>query len=60
MNWQPIKYYDAMAKKPKHCVFYVEEDTTGRNLTLPARISAGRFHGDREVTKFIELPDPED
>ena len=57
MNWEPIKIYDAMKKKPlQFVVFLVEESTNGRN-TLPQTISTSRMMGFRVITHFCLLPD---
>lgn len=60
MEWKPIEIYDAMKKKPKYCVFFVEATKPNRysNHFLREVITTERYYGNRETTMFCELPEP--
>ena len=55
-NWQPIETYDALKKKPRFAVFYVEATTAGRGY-LSEMIVTERLFGYRTITHWVALPD---
>lgn len=56
MQWEPIEKYDAMKRKPKHAVFFVESMMSGKS-ELPAMIVTERRFGWRVVTHYFVLPE---
>lgn len=57
MEWRPIDEYDAMKKKPKHVVFWMEKAGHSR-VQLDAGICKDRHYGFRVITHFCVLPQP--
>lgn len=56
MQWEPIEKYDAMKRKPKNVVFFVESMKSGKS-ELPAMIVTERRFGWRVVTHYFVLPE---
>lgn len=57
MQWEPIERFDAMKRKPKNVVFFVESMKSGKS-NLPAMIVTERRFGWRVVTHYFVLPEP--
>ena len=58
-KWKPIEKYDALKRKPKFAVFYVEADIREREYaSLPEMLSLSRSCGNRKVTKYQVIKPP--
>lgn len=59
MTWQPIEVYDALAVKPKRCVFFFEASPNEKRpyASLAATVENNRNYGLRVCTHWLRLPD---
>ena len=59
MEWKPIETYDALNKKPRFAVFFVQEKIGERAYTgLSAMIVTERSFGSRTVTHWMQIESP--
>ena len=55
-EWQPIKGYDKLKRKPENVVFFFKESAGSMGYTLRSMISPDRVRGYRECTHYFQLP----